>query len=39
MSSKKYGIPWEKVIEGLKPFPENIKEFEIDYIKPLDLLI
>jgi hypothetical protein len=35
MSSKKYGINWEKVIDGLKPFPENIKNFEIDHIQPL----
>jgi hypothetical protein len=35
MSSKKYGINWEKVIESLKPFPENIKAYEIDHILPL----
>jgi len=35
MSSKKYGIDWEKVIEGLKPFPNNIKNFEVDHITPL----
>jgi len=35
MSSKKYGINWEEVIEQLKPFPENLKEFEIDHITPL----
>lgn len=35
MSSKKYGIDWKKVIEHLKPFPENLKSFEIDHIIPL----
>lgn len=35
MSSKKYGINWKEVIEGLKPFPENLKNFEIDHIIPL----
>jgi len=35
MSSKKYGINWEEVIEGLKPFPKELKNFEIDHIFPL----
>lgn len=35
MSSKKYGIDWEKVINSLEPFPENLKNFEIDHIIPL----
>ena len=35
MGSKKYGINWKEVIEHLKPFPENLKEFEIDHIVPL----
>jgi hypothetical protein len=35
MNSKKYGIDWEKVIESLKPFPENLQNFEIDHIIPL----
>lgn len=35
MSSKKYGIDWDKVIESLKPFPKDIKDYEIDHIKPL----
>lgn len=35
MSSKKYGISWKEVIESLKPFPENLKNFEIDHIIPL----
>jgi len=33
--SKKYGIDWGIVIEYLKPFPENIENYEIDHIKPL----
>ena len=32
MSSKKYGINWKEIIESLKPFPENLKDFEIDHI-------
>ena len=35
MSSKKYGIDWSEVIESLKPFPENLRDFEIDHIIPL----
>ena len=35
MNSKKYGLNWNAVIEHLKPFPQNIKEFEIDHIIPL----
>ena len=35
MSSKKYGINWKEIIESLKPFPENLKNFEIDHIIPL----
>ena len=35
MSSKKYGINWEEVIESLKPFPNNITNYEIDHIVPL----
>jgi len=35
MSSKKYGINWKEVIEGLKSFPENLENFEIDHIIPL----
>ena len=37
MSSKKYGINWKEVIGQLKPFPENLNEFEIDHITPLHL--
>ena len=35
MSSKKYSIDWKDVIESLKPFPEDLKNFEIDHIIPL----
>ncbi len=35
MKSKKYGLDWKKIINSLKPFPENIKSYEIDHIKPL----
>ena len=37
MSSKKYGIKWEKIINSLEPFPENIENYEIDHVKPLHL--
>jgi len=37
MSSKKYGINWKEVIESLKPFPENLENFEIDHIVPLHI--
>ncbi|MBA7658612.1 hypothetical protein ES703_66571 [subsurface metagenome] len=37
MSSKKYGINWKEVIGQLKPFPEDLNEFEIDHIIPLHL--
>lgn len=35
MSSSKYGLNWKEVIESLKPFPVNLKDFEIDHIIPL----
>lgn len=35
MDSKKYGINWKEIIEKLKPFPKDIKNFEIDHIIPL----
>jgi hypothetical protein len=35
MSSKKYGLNWNEVIKSLEPFPENLKDFEIDHIIPL----
>ena len=37
-SSRKYGINWERVIEHLKPFPKNMKNYEIDHIIPLRAL-
>ena len=37
MNSKKYGINWEEIMEGLKPFPENLRNFEIDHIIPLHI--
>jgi len=35
MTSKKYGIDYRAIIEHLKPFPENLKDYHIDHIKPL----
>ncbi len=35
MNSRKYGINWKEVIKKLKPFPKDIKNFEIDHIIPL----
>ncbi len=35
VSSKKYGIDWHNIIKGIEPFPEDIKKYEIDHIKPL----
>ncbi len=35
MTSIKYGIDYKAIIEHLKPFPENIKEYHIDHIIPL----
>lgn len=34
-TSKKYGINYEKIIEHLKPFPKDIKNYHVDHIKPL----
>ena len=34
-SANKYGIDYNKIIESLKPFPENIKDYHIDHIRPL----
>ena len=33
-TSKKYGINWEEIIESLKPFPEDLKNFEVDHLIP-----
>jgi len=35
MSSNKYGIDYDKIIEKLKPFPEKISLYHIDHIIPL----
>ena len=35
MNSKKYGLDWREIIESLKPFPKNLKDYEIDHIIPL----
>ncbi len=35
MSSKKYGISYKAIIEHLKPFPRDLKNYEIHHIKPL----
>ena len=34
-SSSKYGINYKEIIEYLKPFPKDIKNYHIDHIKPL----
>ncbi len=34
-SSSKYGIDYQKIIEHLKPFPEDISSYHVDHIKPL----
>lgn len=35
MSSKKYWLDIKELIERLKPFPANMKDYEIDHIIPL----
>lgn len=35
MSSKKYGIDYNAIIEYLKPFPTDLENWHIDHIKPL----
>ncbi len=35
MSSKKYQINFERIINHLKPFPKNMKLYHIDHIRPL----
>lgn len=35
MKSIKYGIDYQSIIEYLKPFPKNIKNYHIDHIRPL----
>jgi len=34
-SSRKYGIDYKKIIEHLKPFPEDMSKYHIDHIRPL----
>jgi len=34
-TSRKYGVNYNKIIEHLKPFPENLSNYHIDHIKPL----
>jgi len=34
-SSRKYGIDYQKIIDHLKPFPEDLSKYHIDHIKPL----
>ena len=34
-SASKYGIDYQIIINHLKPFPENISNYDIDHIKPL----
>ena len=34
-SASKYGINYKKIIEYLKPFPENLSLYHIDHIRPL----
>ena len=34
-SASKYGINYKKIVEHLKPFPEDISLYHIDHIKPL----
>jgi len=36
MSSKEYGIDYKEIIEHLKPFPDDLKNYEIHHIKPLN---
>lgn len=35
MKSRKYGIDYKKIIEHLKPFPEDLSKYHIDHITPL----
>ena len=35
MNTKKYGVHLKGIIEHLRPFPKNLKNFEIDHIIPL----
>jgi len=35
MSSKEYGLDYKAIIENLKPFPKDIRGYDIHHIKPL----
>lgn len=35
MNSKKYGMDYEKIIEHLKPFPDDVSKYHIDHIQPV----
>lgn len=35
LNSKKFKLDYKNIINQLKPFPKNIKEYHIDHIKPL----
>ena len=35
MPSKKYGVDYKEIIEHLKPFPEDLSNYEIHHIRPL----
>jgi hypothetical protein len=35
MSTSKYGVDYEKIIEHLKPFPKNREDYHIDHIIPV----
>lgn len=35
MPSRRYGVNFKAIIEHLKPFPKDLKDFEIDHIRPL----
>ena len=35
MSSQKYKIDYEKIIDYLKPFPKNIQNYHVDHMIPL----
>lgn len=35
IKSKQYGINYKKIIEYLKPFPEDLSKYDVDHILPL----
>jgi len=35
MNAKEYGVDYNKIIEYLKPFPEDISKYHIDHIRPI----